>query len=207
MSDTSATRVQHERHKCDTSETREESKKRSHKRKKHDIIDEVCSFSKHSNISFKNVDVTREKNDATDTKYVLTCTQTDESFFVINDVPMNEYSDLTDFSDDEWKESDHEEHDWGEEDHCNIDDDEVESECIKNKYLLVEWAQLESLLKKSLVCGRKTAILKIVSRGSLIKVHVKCEKHTSEWTSQLLRKGIAEWNIAVSAGIVLSGMI
>ena len=57
----------------------------------------MCSFSKHSNDSFENVDVTREENDAADTKYVSTCTQTDESFFVTNDAPMNEYSDLSGF--------------------------------------------------------------------------------------------------------------
>ena len=42
--------------------------------------------------SFENIDLK---------KYVSTCTKTDESFFVTNDAPMNEYSDLSDFSDDE----------------------------------------------------------------------------------------------------------
>ena len=119
---------------------------------------------------------------------------------------MNEYSDLSDFSDDEWGESYHEQCDWEGEDHCNVDEDEVESENIKNKYLLVEWVQLESLLKKCLVCGRKAASLKTTSRGSLIKVHVDYEEHTSKWAFQSFRNGIAERNMALSAGIVLSGM-
>ena len=97
---------------------------------------------------------------------------------MVNHVPMNEYSDLNDFSDDEWENSDLEEYDWEGEDHCNVYEDEVESENIKNKYLLVEWAQLEFSLKKYLVCGCKATILKTVSRGLLIKVHVKSEEHT-----------------------------
>ena len=39
--------------------------------KKNDIIDEACSFSKHSNDSFENVDITLEEDVATDTKYCM----------------------------------------------------------------------------------------------------------------------------------------
>ena len=38
---------------------------------KNDIIDEACSFSKHSNDSFENVDITLEEDVATDTKYCM----------------------------------------------------------------------------------------------------------------------------------------
>lgn len=51
---------------------------------------------------------------------------------------MNEYSDLSDFSDDEWEEFDYEEYDWEGEDHSNIDEVEVINESIKYKYLLIE---------------------------------------------------------------------
>ena len=130
---------------------------------------------------------------------VSTCTQTDESFFITNNVPMNKYSRYCDLC----EESDHEEYEWEGEDHCNVDEDEVENESIKNKYLLVEWSQWESLIKNCLVCGCKATILKTVSRRLLIKVRVKCEEHISEWTSQSFRNGVAEGNMALSAVIVL----
>ena len=43
----------------------------SQEKKKNDIIDEACSFSKHSNDSFENVDITLEEDVATDTKYCM----------------------------------------------------------------------------------------------------------------------------------------
>lgn len=54
-----------------------------------------------------------------------------------------------------------------------------------------------------MACGCIDAILKTVSGGSLIKVHFKCEEHTSEWASQSFRNGIAEGNMALSVGIIL----
>ena len=78
---------------------------------------------------------------------------------------------------------------------------------MKYKYLLTEWDQLESLLKKCLVFERDADILKTVSRESLIEVHVKCEEDISEWTYQSFRNSIVERNMALSAGIVvLTGM-
>lgn len=59
-------------------------------------------------------------------------------FLIANDAPMNEYSDLSDFSDDEWEEFDYEEYDWEGEDHSNVDEVEVKNESIKYKYLLIE---------------------------------------------------------------------
>ena len=58
---------------------------------------------------------------------------------------MNEYSNLSDFFDKEWEESDHEEYGREGEDEvrCNVDEDKVESKSIKNKYFLVGWAQVE----------------------------------------------------------------
>lgn len=80
---------------------------------------------------------------------------------------MNEYSDLSDFSDDEWEEFDYEEYDWEGEDHSNVDEVEVVNESIKYKYLLIEQAQLESLLKKCLVFVRKAAVVKTVLRDQM----------------------------------------
>ena len=45
------------------------------------------------------------------------------------------------------------EYDWEGEDHCNVDENEVKSESIKNKYLLVKRAHLESLLKSVWLVG------------------------------------------------------
>ena len=43
----------------------------SQEKKENNIIDEACSFSKHSNDSFENVDITLEEDVATDTKYCM----------------------------------------------------------------------------------------------------------------------------------------
>ena len=33
------------------------------------------------------------------------CTQFDDSFFILNDAPLNKYSDISDFSDNEYRKS------------------------------------------------------------------------------------------------------
>ena len=84
--------------------------------------------------------------------------------------------------------------------------DEEDETAIENKYVLVEWNQLKMLFTRCLSCGRK-AVLKDVSRkGSMFKVCVQCNIHKCEWTSQTSNKNIAEGNMAICAGILLSGL-
>lgn len=84
---------------------------------------------------------------------------------------MNEYSNLSDFSDDEWKEFDFKENDWEGEDYRNADKDKVDRESIKDKYLVVAWVKLKSLLKKlfglwAQSCYSKNCIERIVNQSA-----------------------------------------
>ena len=77
---------------------------------------------------------------------------------------------------------------------------------IARKYLLVEWDHLKTLLNHCLLRGHEAVLTKILSKGSLIKTHLECPEHQSTWTSQSSRNGIPEVNMALCAGILLSGL-
>ena len=133
-------------------------------------------------------------------------TQTDESSFM-NDGSTNEYFFETHSSDGEGEKVD--DYDYVCEEYENLNEkneDEPEVGGIARKYLLVEWDHLKSLLNHCLICGREAVLTKILSKGSLIKTHLECPEHQSTWTSQSSRNGIPEGNMALCAGILLSGL-
>ena len=46
----------------------------------------------------------------------------------------------------------------------------------------------------------------MTKKGTLISVEIKFQYHSTKWSSQLTKERIAEGNMLLSAGVVLSGL-
>ena len=73
------------------------------------------------------------------------------------------------------------------------------------KITSVDIEMLKPLLSRCFECNKLSKITKVITRGTMIKIDLRCEDHNSTWSSQLMRNRVCEGNLSVSAGIVLAG--
>ena len=78
-------------------------------------------------------------------------------------------------------------------------------EKITSKYVIVDIEMLKPLLSRCFECNKLSKITKVITRGTMIKIDLRCEDHNSTWSSQFMRNRVYEGNLSVSAGIVLAG--
>ena len=92
-------------------------------------------------------------------------------------------------------------------DPCDAEmEDEEDNTVIQHKYVFVEWSKLKSLFTHCLSCGQEAVVNDVSRKGSMLKVCIEGNIHTCEWTSQSSKRHIPEANMAICAGILLSGM-
>ena len=95
---------------------------------------------------------------------------------------------------------------WGDGDNIVPLDNQVDPfEGINSKYFIVDIDKLKLLFDRCIICGKPAKVIKTLVKGTMLSVDVVCKDHSSVWSSQFQIERINEGNMAVSAGILLSG--
>ena len=76
---------------------------------------------------------------------------------------------------------------------------------INSKYFIVDIEKLKLLFDKCIICTKPAKVLKTLVKGTMLSIDIACEDHHSVWSSQFQKERINEGNMAVCAGILLSG--
>lgn len=74
------------------------------------------------------------------------------------------------------------------------------------QFLVVDWDLLQSLMRRCPTCGQISRISHVSTKGSMLKVEISCDIHTTYWASQESKESISVGNMQMSAGILLSGL-
>ena len=85
-------------------------------------------------------------------------------------------------------------------------EEDLSTENAPAKFLLVDWQKLKHLFERCPTCGEVSKISQVTKKGTLISVEIKCQYHSTKWSSQLTKERIAEGNMLLSAGVLLSGL-
>ena len=86
-------------------------------------------------------------------------------------------------------------------------EEDLSTENAPAKFLLVDWQKLKNLFEHCLTCGEVFKISQVTKKGTLICIEIKCQYHSTKWSLQLMKERIAEGNMLLSAGVLLSGLM
>ena len=79
---------------------------------------------------------------------------------------------------------------------------------ISNKYVIVDIEKLKTLFVRCFNCGKSSTVTKVSTKGTMVTFELECENEECDlttWNSQFTQQRVCEGNLALSAGIILSG--